>query len=78
MQAFTFSMNAFIFKWSFLPGLASTPLPTSTAYGLIRRTAFATFPGVKPPASMILPYCFASIARSQLNVSPVPPFLPLT
>ena len=59
---------------SFLPGLASTPLQTSTAYGLAARIASPTFSGVNPPARKIgLPNFCASTARFQLNFSPVPP-----
>src|SRR5258706_1234471 len=72
------SMKALTFAWSFIPGDASTPLETSTPYGRTRRTASATFSGVSPPARKIgLPILPASRARSQLNVSPVPPALPV-
>src|SRR4029077_1332792 len=48
--AFTAHINATIRAGSFLPGRASMPLHTSTAYGRATRIASATFSGVKPPA----------------------------
>src|SRR5262245_6140477 len=38
---------------SFVPGVASTPLQTSTAYGRTVRMASRTFSGVSPPANIM-------------------------
>src|SRR5438093_2495153 len=66
-------MKARTFAWSFLPGEASTPLVTSTAYGRTWRTASSTLSGVRPPARMTGPSTWACAARSQSIVTPVPP-----
>src|SRR2546422_6747241 len=69
-------MKARTFAWSFLPGEASTPLVTSTAYGRTWRTASSTLSGVSPPARMMGPSIWACAARSQSIVTPVPPGFP--
>src|ERR1700722_6501767 len=58
---------------SFFPGLFSTPLQTSTAYGWAPPIAAPTFSGGGPPATKIGPYLLERRAIAQLNVFPVPP-----
>src|SRR5262244_1907363 len=48
-------MKAWSLRQSFVPGVASTPLQTSTAYGRTIRMASRTFSGVSPPAKMMRP-----------------------
>src|ERR1700691_3624618 len=57
----------------FLPGFVSTPLQTSTAYGLAERIASETFSGVRPPARKMWPARFARSAMFQRKVLPLPP-----
>src|SRR5215469_8159733 len=71
--AFTAHINATIRAGSFLPGRASTPLHTSTAYGRTTRIASATFSGVRPPARKMRSEPFELRTMFQLNVFPVPP-----
>ncbi len=70
-------MKAAIVAASLMPFSRSTPLLTSTAQGLTRRTASVTFSTVSPPASTIGSGKPEGI-RSQSNRLPVPPWLPST
>ena len=60
---------------SFFPGFASTPLQTSTAYGLAERMASPTLAGDSPPARKIWPARLARRAIFQRKVLPLPPRL---
>src|SRR5712692_4820099 len=51
----------------------STPLDTSTPYGLKRLTTLPTLPGSRPPAMNTFRVASRSRARSQSHVRPVPP-----
>src|SRR3990172_4090519 len=69
----TSDMNFLSFAWSLSPFSFSTPPATSTPYGCTSFTASATFCTVSPPARIILPNVFATTARCQSKVTPVPP-----
>src|SRR5690348_4258227 len=69
----TARMNATMRAPSFFPGLASTPLQTSSAYGLTLLLASAAFSGVNPPARKIVRPRRTRRATLQSNVFPVPP-----
>src|SRR5262245_33853262 len=59
---------------SFVPGVTSTPLHTSTAYGRTVWIASQTFSGVSPPARMIRPYRCNEATRCQSACTPPPPY----
>ena len=65
-------MNAFSLRGSLRPGLASTPVDTSTPHGRTASIASATFSGVRPPASMTRMPSGAPSASAQSNTSPDP------
>src|SRR3989304_8514918 len=76
--ALTHSIKSRSFRGSLRPGLDSTPLETSTAYGWTSRITWATFSGLSPPAMITRPKALAADATSRGKVCPVPPNLPST
>src|SRR5262249_18294750 len=68
------SLNCCSLAGSLRPGSLSTPLLTSTAYGLTVVIASAMFSGESPPARKTLASFAACRAISQFIVLPVPPY----
>src|SRR5438270_5105330 len=69
----TASMKARTLSGSFTRTADSTPLDTSTPWGLYLLTTVPTLPGSSPPATKTLRRLMRSRASSQAHVRPVPP-----